>query len=89
MKYTYHMIVDKKKTSCTHDSLETCMNELMSHLFNTLGNGDGENDGNGSLWRCAKEIYDYIASGKVYSYAGCFFYIIKEKNDEKVKDKNE
>lgn len=88
MKYTYHMIVDKNETSRTHDSLETCMNELMSHLFNTLGDGDGENGGEGSLWRCAKEIYDSIASGTTYTYANCSFYITKENDDENDKDRN-
>lgn len=56
-------------------NLNDCMNELMRRLFLTLGNGDGENGGVGSLWRCAKEIYDTIASGKKYSYANYEFYI--------------
>ena len=89
MKYTYHMIVDGNETTSTYNSLETCMNELMSRIFNTLGNGDGENGGEGSLWRCAREIYDTIARGIVYTYADYSFYIStsgKEETEE-IEDK--
>lgn len=89
MKYTYHMVVDGNETTGTYDSIETCLNELMSLLFNTLGDGDGENGGEGSLWRCAKEIYDSIARGIVFKYADCSFYIStsgKEETEE-IEDK--
>ena len=89
MKYTYHMVVDGNETTGTYDSLETCMNELMSRIFNTLGNGDGENGGEGSLWRCAREIYDAIAGGKVYTYADCWFYISTSGEKEVKKDVKE
>ena len=88
MKYTYHMVVDGNETTGTYDSIETCMNELMSRIFNTLGNGDGENGGEGSLWRCAREIYDAIASGKVYTYADCWFYISISGEEETKKDED-
>lgn len=48
---------------------EHMMNNVMFHIFTTLGNGDGENGGKGSLWHCAGEIYDILESGKHYSYA--------------------
>ena len=88
MKYTYHMVVDGNETTGTYDSIETCMNELMSRIFNTLGNGDGENGGEGSLWRCAREIYDAIASGKVYTYADCWFYIRTSGEEETKEDED-
>ena len=88
MKYTYYMVVDGNETTGTYDSLETCMNELMSRIFNTLGNGDGENGGEGSLWRCAREIYDAIASGKVYTYADCWFYIRTSGEEETKEDED-
>ena len=51
------------------------MNELMQQLFNTLGNGDNENGGRGSLWRCAQFIYDTLKNGDVYVYADCKFWV--------------
>ena len=89
MKYTYHIVVDGNETTDTYDSLETCMNDLMSRIFNILGNGDGENGGEGSLWRCAREIYDAITGGKVYTYADCWFYISTSGEKEVKEDVKE
>ena len=86
MKYTYYMVVNGKETTGTYNSLETCMNELMSRIFITLGNGDGENGGEGSLWRCAREIYDAIVRGAVYTYADCWFYIRTSGEEETKED---
>jgi hypothetical protein len=63
------------------------MNELMKHIFKTLGNGDSENGGVGSLWRCARSIYDTIRSGDVYVYADCKFWVEFVDETKEVQDK--
>jgi hypothetical protein len=63
------------------------MNELMQELFKILGNGDSENDGVGSLWRCAKSIYDTLKSGNVYEYANCKFWVEFVNEPEEKQDK--
>jgi hypothetical protein len=63
------------------------MNELMQELFKILGNGDSENDGVGSLWRCAKSIYDTLKSGNVYEYANCKFWVQFVNEPEEKQDK--
>ena len=75
MKYIYHIEDNGNHTKCEHSNIDDCMNELMQHLFNTLGNGDNENGGRGSLWRCSQYIYDAIRSGNVYEYANCKFWV--------------
>lgn len=75
MKYIYHIKENKKHTKCEHSNIDDCMNELMQHLFNILGNGDNENGGMGSLWRCAQSIYDTLRNGSVYEYANCKFWV--------------
>jgi hypothetical protein len=59
------------------------MNELMQELFKMLGNGDSENGGVGSLWRCAQSIYDTLRGGGAYEYANCRFWVSVEDKDEK------
>lgn len=75
MKYIYHIEDNGNHIKCEHSNIDDCMNELMQHLFNALGNGDNENGGKGSLWRCSQSIYDTIRSGNVYVYANCKFWM--------------
>ena len=75
MKYIYHIEDNGNHIKCEHSNIDDCMNELMQHLFNKLGNGDNENGGKGSLWRCSQSIYDTIRSGSVYEYANCKFWV--------------
>lgn len=67
---------------------DNVMNWVMNSLFEDLGNGGmsakKNSDGSiGSLWRCADEIYDSIASGLHYSYANREFWISKNEEVEK------
>ena len=74
--YVAHVYRDgQEELSCRIDDKDYAMHHMMQYLFNALGNGDGENGGNGSLWRCAKGIYDAIASGARYSYADMEFWL--------------
>lgn len=75
MKYIYHIEEKGSHTQHEHSNIDNCMNELMQELFKILGNGDGENGGVGSLWRCSQSIYDTIRSGNVYEYANCKFWV--------------
>ena len=75
MKYIYHIVENGSYIQSEYSNIDNCMNELMRHLFNTLGNGDNENGGKGSLWRCSQSIYDTIRSGNVYEYANCKFWV--------------
>lgn len=59
------------------DSLMECLDTAMLDIFAELHDGDGENGGNGSLWRCAREIYDFLESGTHYAYADCEWWIEK------------
>lgn len=54
---------------------EECLDTAMSDIYAELHDGDGENGGMGSLWRCAKEIYDSLANGHRYQYADCEWWI--------------
>ena len=56
---------------------EECLDTAMSDIYAELHDGDGENGGMGSLWRCAKEIYDSLANGHHYQYADCEWWIEK------------
>ena len=56
---------------------EECLDAAMSDIYAELHDGDGENGGMGSLWRCAKEIYDSLANGHRYQYADCEWWIEK------------
>ena len=86
MKYIYHIEDNGNHIKCEHSNIDDCMNELMKHLFNILGNGDNENDGMGSLWRCSQFIYDTIRNGNVYKYANCKFWVeFVDEPKEKVK----
>jgi len=60
-----------RETKLPFGDKETAHHYLMLDIYETVGNGDGENGGEGSLWRCAREIYDTLESGGVYSYADC------------------
>lgn len=51
------------------------LNYLMLDLYKTIGDGDMENGGLGSHWRCAREVYDVLAKFKVYSYADCAWWL--------------
>jgi hypothetical protein len=75
MKYIYHIEEKGSHIQREHSNIDDCMNELMQHLFKTLGNGDNENCGRGSLWRCSQFIYDTIRSAGVYEYADCKFWV--------------
>lgn len=66
-----------------YDSVDGAVNALMLNLFREIGGGDNENGGEGSLWRCAKEIYDRLAKGEVYSYGDLsWYYETKEVGTE-------
>lgn len=75
MKYIYHIEENGSHIQREHSNINDCMNELMQELFKILGNGDSENGGAGSLWRCAQSIYDTIRAGGVYHYADCKFWV--------------
>ena len=75
MKYIYHIEENGNNVMSEYSNIDNCMNELMQELFKTLGNGDSENGGAGSLWRCAQSIYDTLRSGNVYEYANCKFWV--------------
>ena len=75
MKYIYHIKEKGSHIQREHSNIDNCMNELMQELFKILGNGDSENGGAGSLWRCAQSIYDTLKSGGVYVYADCKFWV--------------
>lgn len=59
---------------------DEALNYLMLDLFKEVGNGDNENGGKGSLWRCSKEIYDTLKDGYSYSYADCNWQLEKGKD---------
>ena len=75
MKYIYHIEEKGSHIQREHSNIDNCMNELMQELFKILGNGDSENGGAGSLWRCAQSIYDTLKNGGVYVYADCKFWV--------------
>jgi hypothetical protein len=75
MKYIYHIEENGNNIMSEYSNIDNCMNELMQELFKILGNGDSENGGEGSLWRCAQSIYDTLRSGGVYVYADCKFWV--------------
>lgn len=52
------------------------LNRLMCDIFNTIGNGDGENGGKGSLWNCAPEILNTLKNYDAYEYAGCSWRVL-------------
>jgi hypothetical protein len=87
MKYIYHIVENGSYIQCEHSNIDDCMNELMKHLFKILGNGDNENGGRGSLWRCSHFIYDTIRSGSIYEYANCKFWVEFIDETKKVQDK--
>jgi hypothetical protein len=87
MKYIYHIEEKGSHIQREHSNIDDCMNELMQELFKILGNGDSENDGVGSLWRCAKYIYDTLKSGNVYEYANCKFWVEFVNEPEEKQDK--
>lgn len=64
------------------DNMEDILDSAMSDIFNELHDGDGENGGAGSLWRCAREIYDSLATGTHYVYADCEWWIEKLCRDD-------
>lgn len=87
MKYIYHIEENGNNVMSEYSNIDNCMNELMQELFKILGNGDSENDGVGSLWRCAKSIYDTLKSGNVYEYANCKFWVEFVNEPEEKQDK--
>jgi hypothetical protein len=87
MKYIYHIEENGNNVMSEYSNIDNCMNELMQELFKILGNGDSENDGVGSLWRCAKSIYDTLKSGNVYEYANCKFWVQFVNEPEEKQDK--
>lgn len=44
-------------------------------VLRELGDGDGENGGDGSLRNCYGEIFNCFMSGHGYTYADCQFFI--------------
>lgn len=87
MKYISHIIKNGSYDLYEHSNIDDCMNQLMQHLFKTLGNGDNENGGVGSLWRCAQFIYDTLRSGSIYEYANCKFWVEFIDETKKEQDK--
>lgn len=84
--YVVHEIVKLEKKECHYTfrlpSKTTALDHVMQQIFLNFAGGDGENGGEGSLWRCAREIYDTISEGKPYSYTDYTWYV--EKDDGKV-----
>ena len=64
------------------EPIGTVLDKAMTDIFNELHDGDGENGGEGSLWRCAREIYDFLRSGTHYSYADCEWWIESSLRDD-------
>lgn len=60
---------DKTVLLSESESLDVILDAAMSDIFHEVGNGDGENGGAGSLWRCARGIYDSLRRGEKYTYA--------------------
>ena len=73
--------MEKKLETKSFEDKSYALNFLMLDIYQTLGNGDGENDGEGSLWRCAKEIYDWLNDGIEFSYADCEWQLIERDNE--------
>ena len=65
------------RTLMSADSLTECLDAAMTDIYAELHDGDGENGGNGSLWRCAREIYDCLEAGRHYAYADCEWWIVR------------
>lgn len=61
------------------------LNRLMCDLYNTIGNGDGENGGKGSLWNCATEILNSLKNYEVYEYAGCSWRVLPMSHEQFIK----
>jgi len=53
----------------------------MLDIMSEIGDGDCENEGKGSLWKCAGEIYDNIKSGNEYFYADCSWQVVPVVED--------
>ena len=68
-----------------NESLDAILDGAMTDIFNELHDGDGENGGAGSLWRCAREIYDALKTGTHYAYADCEWWIEKIPREDVAK----
>jgi len=60
------------------DNIDSGLNRLMCDLFTTIGNGDMENGGKGSLWNCASEIYNCLKKKVRYGYDDCYWWMEDE-----------
>ena len=91
ISHVYHLIINKNGaiTDEAFLSLVGLMNYAMKDIFNTLGHGDGENGGKGSLWRCAAEIYDTLIGFKKYEYGGCAWEVSKNVEEIVWHDSND
>jgi hypothetical protein len=87
MKYIYHIEGNGNDVMSEYSNIDNCMNELMQELFKILGNGDNENGGKGSLWRCSQFIYDTIRCGGVYYYENYRFWVEFVDETKKEQDK--
>ena len=71
----FTLATDKTILFSESESLDVILDTAMSDIFHEVGNGDGENGGAGSLWRCAREIYDSLRRGAKYTYADITWWI--------------
>jgi len=85
--YTVHKKVGCDPTTFKCETKDSAINLVMLNIFSNIGNGDGENGGEGSLWRCAREIYDTISKGEKYSYADNIWYIVEDGENGSIVDK--
>lgn len=58
------------------------LNRLMCDIYKTVGNGDGENGGKGSLWNCATEIFKSLKNYETYEYAGCSWRVLPMTHEQ-------
>lgn len=59
------------------DTMVDCLYTAMSDIYAEIHKRGGEKGGQSSLWRCAKEIYDSLDSGKHYFYTDIEWWIEK------------
>lgn len=71
----FTLATDRTMFFAESESLDVVLSAAMSDIFHEVGNGDGENGGAGSLWRCAREIYDSLRRGTKYTYADITWWI--------------
>jgi len=60
---------------------EKAVSHAMFDIMSEIGEGDCENAGRGSLWKCAGEIYDILKKGDKYYYADCSWWVVPVVED--------